>query len=762
MSGTRGKDRHLLPTMCLVVTLLVVGTVAAESYFRVAPGPLSAAHAAYDNSESCATCHVSSKGVTNGQCLTCHASVTRGRLHRSFGGRACIACHTEHKGRSYGIIDWSSVGGRDTFNHGQKTGFELREYHAQVACKKCHVARLSTGSTSYLGLPSKCGGCHKGVHGFTKAELSSNCNVCHTPGKALRGQRLSNWSGQHQRYSGLDLVGRHRDQLCTRCHDGGKMPGNPVRQCYSCHAPPHPVTPATVRCTNCHSQNAPMKRASIDHSDFGFPLAGRHAKVGCQSCHGRGKGTPVSVTQSRQTRRCVDCHAATHPVTRATANCGRCHSSGGTWRGAKIDHARFGLGLWGKHRNLRCGKCHTKGQRTLEYSEGACTTCHTHENAHDNQFADKPCATCHVEGGKRTKPFDHDLDTQFPLFGLHGANEVRNNCSLCHPNKIYRTGKLACADCHEDYHKGEFGTDCRKCHSPMVKFSSPRTYKFDHSSWPLEGKHKTIPCKACHENAQYKLEKHECIDCHAKDDPHQGSLGKDCGRCHRPEKGAPKFRHDSMTGFPLKGAHRGVDCALCHQPRSRTTGALSVTEWKKAEAPKLDRRFPVRGRKCSQCHTDPHHGYMGDDCDVCHSATNFYELTGPRARAILPGSHRGSWLRRHTWLPFSERDLRGNELNCSTCHGTPACRNCHRTQKPRSHTGLWRLKTHGFSAEFNPSSCSVCHQRSACTGCHRRTAPLNHRGAWRTVHGYAAGGFGASNCYVCHQRLDCLACHRSP
>lgn len=753
--------RVLATISLLLVMSLFAGHARAQGYFRVSPGPLSTGHAEYDNSDACVKCHVSSQGVTNQKCLSCHQNVNhRGGLHPTFASKPCIACHVEHKGRAFSIIDWKFVGGHDTFKH-ETTGFRLENYHADIACTKCHVRRLKTGHTSYVGLSTDCQSCHKGVHGFRRVELAARCETCHQSGKALRGQLLQNWSTEHARYSGVKLEGLHTSLACTKCHTDARMTGrSPPRKCLDCHTPPHPVTNVTVNCASCHSQNTPLKNATVNHSKFGFVLTGQHAKAACGDCHKRKSPTAlVPVTKRRATRTCADCHATnSHPLTATTANCGKCHSSS-TWKGATVDHSKFGFALYGEHAHLGCAKCH-KGRGKPNYTEGACINCHTHKNAHQGQFADKPCATCHIEGGKRTTPFDHDRDTRFPLLGAHGKLKAKADCVRCHENKIYRTGKTSCSDCHKDNHRGQLGNNCAKCHSPLVPFTSPRIDNLDHSSFPLEGKHKTVPCRTCHLNNVYKIGKKSCIDCHQKDDLHHASLGRDCGKCHRPEKGAPKFRHNQMTRFALTGAHRAAKCSLCHQPRIKKNPPLSVAQWHEAKPPKLDLTFPVRGNRCSECHLDPHNGYVGKDCDLCHSATNWLAISSVQARAIRPEDHRGGWLLRHALLPENDAEPGAENRACATCHGAPSCTHCHRTQTPRSHTGLWRTKTHGAAASFDSSPCRVCHQTDSCTECHRRTAPFSHRGAWSTLHGYAAGGFGASDCFTCHRRTDCAVCHR--
>ena len=759
----RSHFSWLLVVLACVVVVTAgqpVRRAEAQDYFRVSPGPLSAAHAESDHSAGCVNCHVSAQGVDGSKCLACHEGLKHsGGLHASFTGQACTNCHVEHKGRSHNMVNWSTIGGRDAFQH-DRTGFRLENEHAQIACTKCHVRRLKSGGTSYFGLSQNCLSCHKGAHAFSNRELSKKCSTCHKSGERIRGRKLSAWASPHRRFSGVTFEGKHRDLPCTKCHEEARMTGRkPPRACGDCHAPTHPVTQPTKNCLDCHSQKAPFKNAKIDHSEFGFPLIGRHAKVSCQNCHKGG-------AQSRVNRGCGSCHNASHPVTRVTAHCAKCHSPKYSFAaGAKIDHEQFGLPLRGKHADISCAACHMDKRRTrqvkLKYTEGACTSCHTHGGVHQGQYADDQCVRCHVEGGKRNKPFDHNLDSRFPLIGFHAQAKLRAKCEGCHPNGIYRTGKTACRDCHEDQHQGAFGTDCTKCHTPLVRFDSPRIRDVAHSRFPLEGKHRTIPCQSCHVAGKQDLANSRCIDCHRKDDVHHGKLGESCGKCHRPTKGAPKFNHDTMTQFPLRGAHRQVRCSFCHQAHG-LRHAISLAEWDAMQVPPLDLRFPSPGRGCSDCHSDPHRGRAAGACTACHTTGTFTALTGARARSVLPPSHRGAWLQRHATLPATRGSLGGDSLNCATCHGRPGCRNCHRTNAPRSHGGLWRLRMHGSAASFDAASCRVCHQTASCRQCHRRTRPLNHRGAWSTLHGYAAGGFGASNCYVCHTRADCLGCHTTP
>jgi len=98
----------------------------------------------------------------------------------------------------------------------------------------------------------------------------------------------------------------------------------------------------------------------------------------------------------------------------------------------------------------------------------------------------------------------------------------------------------------------------------------------------------------------------------------------------------------------------------------------------------------------------------------------------------------------------------------STISKTSNCINCHKRQKPNSHTGFFRIRGHGIQAEIDSNKCSHCHRSTFCVRCHRSTKPLNHRGNWSNTHGKAIpGGYGGniSKCSTCHKSAWCSQCH---
>ncbi|MCU0619923.1 MAG: hypothetical protein MUC69_00290 [Gemmatimonadales bacterium] len=799
--------RALLLALAAGAVLLTAARGRAEDFFRVSPGPLSESHAALDSSDKCEACHRLGRGVTSQKCLDCHRhrrlrdAIARGEgLHAQFKGRPCLDCHTEHKGRDHHITDWKSLGGRTGFDHG-RTGFPLRAYHANLACTGCHKARTASGRVSYLGLRRGCLTCHAKVHQFRRPALNRDCGLCHSADRVNRQLAAPDVPRfDHSQVARVPLLGRHQRTPCLKCHAHGRMSGRePPRGCVDCHRNPHGPVVAKRSCESCHPLDRPFKPARFRHDDTGYPLRARHARVSCGKCHR---------SASKPPRDCGGCHGKPHKNRFAELRCAQCHRVGGE-RKPHFDHERLArYPLRGAHRHASCAACHKGGHRPERYlrltnvAQQGCTGCHRHARAHDLQFRNRACGECHLEGGTRSTPFDHTRETRFRLAGRHLPLNQPRGCIRCHPGKVYRTGKLSCADCHKDVHRGRLGRDCARCHPLDAPFGQP---VFDHTGstrFPLVGRHRQVKCASCHPNRTFRLGQFSCATCHARTDPHRGRLGSDCGKCHRPEKGAPRFRHATMTKFPLEGAHARVACGHCHQPPP-ATGPPKVGWTKGKPPPPRDLTFPVMGTRCAQCHHDKHDGLYGPECQSCHSQRSFKEvdravhrtgsfrLYGAHDRVTCKRCHERreplTGLGRHCQHCHRDKDVHNNALGteCGRCHGqvgwrparfshaqtSVALRGAHRRARCRDCHGVGRY-------QGTPTSCVACHAADArratspphtdafnqCERCHTqqsfvpaRYAHLSYplRGAHRTV-----------RCAACHATgtyvgtpTACESCH---
>ncbi len=745
--------------------VLFPGTALADEFFKLSPGPLSKAHEEFDNHDNCTKCHELGAGVTNFLCLDCHQhrplrdAIKAGKgLHARFKDQ-CRTCHTDHKGREHLIVDWSGVGGRRDFDH-EKTGFSLVGVHGELTCTACHKKKLKSGVTSYASVAITCDGCHKNPHQFTSADLRKNCESCHGKGGKTKKLEPKDLPFDHGERTKFALTGRHGKAECVDCHRNADMgvPDRP-RVCASCHKSPHGNAFVAKNCEKCHGPEVVFARANFDHGTTGFPLRSKHATKQCAKCH--------KATDKKPASECLSCHKDPHRRRFSGLSCGNCHGIGGSKRPDSFDHkARTKFLLTAGHASLDCRKCHRgKGPRRFEKFETSdCASCHAHEKAHQGQFESSECERCHKEGGnKNVAKFDHNRDSRFALVGFHAELEQQGKCRSCHPTDAFRTGKLACKDCHQDSHDGSLGDACERCHAPTVNFVDTDE-KFDHlrvTTFALEGRHAEADCEDCHPERQYKTGKTTCIDCHREDDPHVGKLGEKCDTCHTPHKGAPKFKHEEMTKFVRTGVHLDTQCQRCHVvsfPGSKPP----VVGWAKhVPLPAMDFQFPAPGSECRDCHHDVHEGAYGSACESCHDPSSFQNANAAvhdTGSFRLQGTHdRLRCERCHE----PDRPLTGLGAMCQLCHlGDDIHNNSLGPNCGRCHSQFdWA------PARFNHTSIGFAlrgaHKLARCRDCH-------------TIGSYAGT---PTDCYACHQGdylaatrpshpmlgfgTDCATCHNS-
>jgi len=319
-----------------------------------------------------------------------------------------------------------------------------------------------------------------------------------------------------------------------------------------------------------------------------------------------------------------------------------------------------------------------------------------------------------------------------------GHAKYEEQCSSCHDRSDRRRQTRLCLDCHKDistdiaakrgYHghlTGIATSECRGCHSEhlgrgadIVKLSRAR---FDHdgTDFPLRDAHAGAACASCHVVGKpYRKTAAECVDCHRKEEPHEGKLGRDCGSCHD----ATLWRHTHFdhekTSYPLRDKHLEVPCMGCH----------------------LGNRYKGTPKECASCHApdDVHRGERGVKCVSCHSTTGWKTAKFDHKKETgfaLEGAHAG--------------------IDCQDCHRSgnlqdkipKDCFGCHQGQD--SHAGR-------FGA-----SCEQCHGNDKW-----KPTSFDHTrdGRWDL-----SGRHQKVGCYACHtavvatQKLptDCVSCHRA-
>jgi hypothetical protein len=316
--------------------------------------------------------------------------------------------------------------------------------------------------------------------------------------------------------------------------------------------------------------------------------------------------------------------------------------------------------------------------------------------------------------------------------------EVEQKCDKCHEPFDKAAQDRLCLACHKDvaadrdgkhgYHGQEpsvQGRPCKTCHAEHQGRSAQlvrldrKTFQHRFTDMPLRGGHTRVPCENCHApGKRYREAIPHCSNCHARKDPHEGSVGTACDNCHT--EAAWKtvhFDHDTAA-FRLEGRHREAHCEGCHKTK----------------------RFKPTASTCFACHEqhDKHHGSFGNECQSCHTPTRKWTAT------TFDHAHK-------THFPLVGR------------HASATCEKCHKD---------------GLAAARTPTNCYGCHERDdhhhgqfgrTCETCHTPTEwkryTFEHD---RSTHFPLRGRHKELHCADCHrgilheERLDksCYTCHR--
>jgi hypothetical protein len=296
------------------------------------------------------------------------------------------------------------------------------------------------------------------------------------------------------------------------------------------------------------------------------------------------------------------------------------------------------LGGVSSHAQLgdRCGACHTAPWSTRTMAD-KCLACHRDVGSqlsgksglHGSSSAMRaaPCGDCHPDhngaAGALTVldegSFPHDV-TGFTLSGHREKNAGgRFACADCHPDGFSGTfDQAVCATCHAAIdaafmkeHVAAFGKDCLPCHD------GGGDAKVDHSKFPfkLTGKHASVPCGDCHGDAtsmqDFQNTPQDCYSCHAKDDEHKGSFGRQCGSCHKTSDwGDVTFDH---SVFPVDhgSEEQTPTCQTCHPNGTSTYTCFGCHEHTQANVVgEHEGRSLAQLTDCVKCHEG---GRSGDD-----------------------------------------------------------------------------------------------------------------------------------------------------
>lgn len=536
-------------------------------------------------------------------------------------------------------------------------------------CKQCHV---KFDRKAQDGL---CMDCHKevgadvraksGFHGKSKPQA---CRTCHTEHKGREGRivQLDQKQFDHA-LSDFALRGKHQKTECVKCHLAGKKYRAAAQECNACHKKDDVHKGALgVKCASCHNENG-WKEAKFDHDTARFQLTGKHVDVKCADCH---KNTNYRETP----RTCFGCHQKADEQKGHKGQFGeKCETCHGTklWKNSIFNHdTDTKYALRGKHGSTKCVSCHTGKLYSVKLTK-ECYACHKKDDKHKESLG-KDCANCHTEKNWKESPkFDH-ASSSFPLLGKHAKTE----CKECHKSTMFKEAPKECLGCHkkDDKHNATLGEKCADCHTEKEWKATQGRFSHDRTKFVLRNAHAkaSVKCDACHKDlSSFRKTPLDCLNCHKKDDKHEGQLGQQCDKCHSDRDWkVPQFDH-GLTRFPLLGKHAPLECVKCH------SGA----------------RFKDARIACVACHVkdDKHKKTLGPDCGQCHNARSWKDWNydhDTRTKFVLDGKHKGK--------------------ACALCHTAPTenrvsvstqCFSCHR--KDDIHEG-------GFGRQ-----CQQCHVTSS-------------------------------------------------
>ncbi len=475
-------------------------------------------------------------------------------------------------------------------------------------CTKCHVLQDKVEN-------KKCLDCHKEIKTLIDNKLGyhsssdvkgKECVHCHGEhfGRDFKLIKFQPKKFNHDKTT-FQLTGKHATLKCNECHQKKFIKSAELKKhkntylglstnCTSCHEDFHQNTFKKQECTSCHNTSAWRPAPLFNHDSAKFKLKGAHKKVKCEKCHEITKlnGKDFQKFTGLKFSKCANCHEDIHRG-KFGQDCLKCHTmtSFNNVKNLKgFDHSKTGYNLEGKHKNVKCKKCHVTGyKKKLNFKN--CTDCHKDE--HSGQFTEngklEDCAHCHTVQGFSPSIFtivQHNK-SHFVLKGSHLAVPCES-CHLKEKKNVFRFDNANCVACHENIHGKEinkFAVNdklCTVCHN----VNSWTDVKFDHdkTEFKLLGKHKNVICTDCHfkKSSEKIFEKisTDCLSCH--EDIHNGQFKKDysnkCTACHGFENWKPvKFEHNK-TKFKLDGGHKNVACTECH--KSKIINGKKVIEFK--------------------------------------------------------------------------------------------------------------------------------------------------------------------------------------
>ncbi len=452
------------------------------------------------------------------------------------------------------------------------------------------------GYASHASIDGKCSACHTAF--WEQATMADRCTTCHTdvveqwknpttlhgslhrdnPGLACRACHPDH-RGPEAALTSIGRINFAHDSvgfalsahprktdgspfLCNDCHSQGYTRFD-LATCSDCHQQidisfmQSHVQAYGSGCLNCHDGVETFGH-NFDHSKAVFPLTGKHLQVKCVQCHTGAR----SIADMRATSQdCNSCHHKddAHAGQLGVA-CADCHTTSG-WKPSTFDHNLSAFKLTGKHAGIPCTDCHK--DLSFKGTPTDCNSCHAKDDPHQGRLG-TACDSCHTTVAWVPSTFNHDA-AAFKLTGKH----AQIPCTDCHNDLTFVGAPTTCYACHakDDFHKGQYGTDCGLCHST----DAWQPAHFDHSQFfPLTGAHASLACSRCHISGNFTNASKACAGCHADPAWHAGAFGTACAGCHNTSAWTPAaFNRSHPGGCGEDGGgscvgHGGASCRDCH------------------------------------------------------------------------------------------------------------------------------------------------------------------------------------------------------
>lgn len=179
-------------------------------------------------------------------------------------------------------------------------------------------------------------------------------------------------------------------------------------------------------------------------------------------------------------------------------------------------------------------------------------------------------------------------------------------------------------------------------------------------------------CTACHDLAG-AVSREKCLGCHGDvrmrletGSGYHGSLRGKCQECHRDHRNDivtlddRSFQHD-LAAFPLRGAHRQLECAACHANDESGHRAY----------------IGLDHSSCADCHESPHDPSPEQSCSHCHSETRWSDILSTFSHAgetgfSLAGAHTGIACAACHGPDVGKLVLGESPTTCDSCHADVA------------------------------------------------------------------------------------------